>query len=201
MKNHSTGVEGDRRYEWMIDVLSLPSDRFGMGRLDAVPRMCTYPNVRASGLADLAELAPLSALPEHAPERAHTLDSPRLDPVAKLHWHPEETQRTLQWIRFAGDYLFDLTLLVAYSDPGDGLSEELRALWEAAWSSATLRGSEGWLGAIVPFDRLALELTDAVRNLGPRGAIGPHNGPLGLTTLERSLHFFVATAAAALSEI
>ncbi len=204
VKNHSTGVEGDRRYEWMIDALAIPSDRFGMGRLDGVLRVCRYPNVRASGLADLAELAPLHSLPDYAPERAHTFASPRLDPVAHLHWQPAPVRDTLRWMRFAGDYLFDLTLLIAsaraHRGDEEGFASELSRTWSAgfiAWTAWEPSRAREWLEGVLDFAAIAKECGHAVANLGERDDIGPHNGPLGLVTLERALHVFVTSAAAA----
>ncbi|MEO1175481.1 MAG: hypothetical protein AAFX94_26040, partial [Myxococcota bacterium] len=139
-KNHSATRSATRRYEWMVDVMMPPQMRAGMGRLDRVKALGEYPNVRATGLADFAELAYMDELELWTDERADS--GIFIDAVANLHNFPSATRGRLQQLRFVGDYLFDLTLLVVDSycrhdeiDQEAELAAELRELWVTAFSA------------------------------------------------------------------
>lgn len=188
VKNHSVTGEGERRYEWMIDCCWNGAARRGLGRLDRVNAVCRYPNVRATGIADLAELDCFDTLIEPYLNSRLEPARPRLDPVANLFAEGQPLARRLFLLRFAGDYLLDLTLLVAdgyqrggrlqlspevfagtAAEAGRGpaagvlgeLAEELLCLWAiglGAYARVSSASLKTTLGAIIRFDLMALQL-------------------------------------------
>ncbi|MEM6729957.1 MAG: hypothetical protein AAF658_00285 [Myxococcota bacterium] len=168
VKNHSRGADGTRRYAWMIDTVTPPWNRQGMGRLDAFEEICRFPNVRATGLADYAELVFFDALDPLAPLRAgHTLPA-SLDPWARLHHHAPSVQTTLRLMHHAGDMLLDLTLLTSAARLREHrlhehrrFGEELRCVWTTAlqhYSEWPYDDVRDWLGATIDFQRMARQL-------------------------------------------
>ncbi|MFT5171658.1 MAG: hypothetical protein ACI9BD_001436, partial [Candidatus Marinamargulisbacteria bacterium] len=98
---------GGRRYEWMIDLCQRRDLRQGMGRLDSVSRLNRYPNIRQSGISDLAEM---TSLKSYMDEFRALKDTHDLSPTHHLFWHGDATAERLFVSKFIGDYLFDFTL-------------------------------------------------------------------------------------------
>jgi hypothetical protein len=173
LKNHN--LRAGRRFEWIVDCCYLPEDRRGVGRLDRLDEALAFPNVRASGLADLAELTSLRAMLDEA--RAAFDDNESLaEPIAHLGWAGAEAQPALQLVRVIGDYLLDLTLLAAdgminagrlrrYSPSFAGdvaaLADQLGELYALAWhawSDEPLERALAWIARAVDLPRLARQL-------------------------------------------
>jgi hypothetical protein len=176
LKNHYVGWDATRRWEWMVDLCKLPTERRGMGRLDQIDVVNRYSNVRSTGIADLAEMSTLDAVASDFAERRDN-DCSNADPIPNLWWHGADLARALHWVRFAGDYLLDLTLLVgdayrrsgelrgvSFREPTEAVSRlagEIRDLWVVcvcAFTEADPRRVQSLLDAAARFDRIAHQI-------------------------------------------
>jgi hypothetical protein len=176
VKNHGTTDGVERRYEWLVDICRLSSDRRGMGRLDAASHICQFPNVRATGIADLAELVFIGDV-ESEYEARWDPEFQNIDFIPNFGWFGKEVEARLHTLRFIGDYLLDLSLLLAENYRLRGrlksqavdidetramLAGNLLTLWSRAvhhFSKMKQNQAERLLDKIVDFGLIARQLS------------------------------------------
>lgn len=100
--NMQLGRNDRGRFLWMANIFNPMGSRTGTGRLTAWTEALNYPNLRASGLADLAELRPLKQLLErNNPESSHLVNAQ----------YSLRHSANFYLAHYLGDYLFTWTLL------------------------------------------------------------------------------------------